>query len=206
MPIKNIIFDFGDVFINLDKPATLRQMQPLGLERLTPEMDEINQKYEKGIVSTTEFIDYYQQLFPLAGKAELVKAWNAILLDFPRYRLDFLLKIAKSSAYRLFLWSNTNALHLEEVQNIMGRNMYDTFFGCFEKHYFSHELGMRKPEPVCFTSVLEEQNLNPADTLFIDDTEINTQSAAQHGLQVWHLIPGKADVVQLFDQTFFKKP
>jgi putative hydrolase of the HAD superfamily len=197
--IKNIIFDFGDVFINLDKPATLREMQKLGLTELTPEMDAANKAYEKGEISTQAFIDFYQNQFPNLTKNQLISAWNAIILDFPLHRLHFLKNLQKQATHRLFLWSNTNALHLERVQEVMGKSDYQTFLGCFEKHYFSHELGMRKPEEVCFTNILAEQNLLPEVTLFIDDMADNTQAAARLGIQVWNIKPGLEDVSQLFE-------
>ncbi|MDT8414714.1 MAG: HAD family phosphatase [Flavobacteriaceae bacterium] len=200
MDIKNIIFDFGDVFINLDKPATLREMQKLGLTELTSEMDAANKAYEKGEMSTQAFIDFYHQHFPHLTKNQLVLAWNAIILDFPLHRLQFLKNLQKQATHRLFLWSNTNALHLDRVQEVMGKSDYQTFLACFEKYYFSHELGMRKPEPVCFTSILEEQNLRPEQTLFIDDIAQNTEAAARLGIQVWNIKPGIEDVSQLFDK------
>lgn len=199
MKIKNIIFDFGDVFINLDKPATLREMQKLGLTELTPEMDAANKAYEKGEISTQAFIDFYQNHFANLTKNQLISAWNAIILDFPLHRLQFLKNLQKQATHRLFLWSNTNALHLERVQEVMGKSDYQTFLGCFEKYYFSHELGMRKPEAVCFTNILDEQNLLPEETLFIDDIADNTQAAARLGIQVWNIKPGLEDVSQLFD-------
>lgn len=204
MKIKNIIFDFGDVFINLDKPATLREMQKLGISKLTKEMDSVNKAYEKGEVSTHDFIHFYQNHFPNLTENQLVETWNAIILDFPTHRLEFLKQLQQQAAHRIFLWSNTNALHLERVQEVMGQQNYKAFLSYFEKHYFSHELGMRKPELICFTSILEEQNLRPEETLFIDDTQENTAVASQLGLKTWNLQPGLDDVARLFDLHFFK--
>lgn len=204
MQIKNIIFDFGDVFINLDKPATFREMQKLGMAGLTPEMDAANKAYEKGEISTGAFIRFYQNHFPGLSENELVSAWNAIILDFPPHRLEFLKQLQQQAAHRVFLWSNTNALHIDRVQEVMGQRDYQTFLACFEKHYFSHELGMRKPEPVCFTSILEEQNLRPEETLFIDDTPDNTDAAGRLGLKTWNLQPGLDDVARLFDLPIFR--
>lgn len=204
MPIKNIIFDFGDVFINLDKPATFHQMKAFGFTRLDDEMDQINQQYEMGKISSDTFIDFYRKRFPSSSSEQLIAAWNAILLDFPRYRLEFLKNLSASRPYKLFLWSNTNELHLNEVQKIMGSHMYKAFISCFEKHYFSHLLGMRKPQPECFLRVLDEYDLKPCETLFVDDTMEHTKSAAGLGLKIWHLTPGKEDVINLFDLAYFK--
>jgi putative hydrolase of the HAD superfamily len=204
MKIKNIIFDFGDVFINLDKPATFREMQKLGLTELTTEMDAANKAYEKGEISTRTFIRFYQNRFPNLTEHQLISAWNAIILDFPAHRLEFLKQLQQKANHRIFLWSNTNALHLERVQEVMGQADYQTFLGCFEKHYFSHELGIRKPEPICFTNILEEQNIHPKETLFIDDTTENTEAARRLDLHVWNIKPGHEDVSRLFDLEIFR--
>ncbi|PJB13236.1 MAG: haloacid dehalogenase [Flavobacteriales bacterium CG_4_9_14_3_um_filter_40_17] len=204
MKIKNIIFDFGDVFINLDKPATFREMQKFGLTELTTEMDAANKAYEKGEISTHDFICFYQSHFPNLTEHQLISAWNAIILDFPVHRLEFLKQLQKQSKHRIFLWSNTNALHLERVQEVMGQADYQVFLGCFEKYYFSHELGMRKPESICFTSILEEQNIHPKETLFIDDTAENTEAAHRLDLHVWNIKPEHEDVSRLFDFEIFR--
>ena len=57
--IKNLIFDFGDIFINLDKPATARELEKLGITDFTSEMIEKNQAYEKGLMTTEDFVDFY---------------------------------------------------------------------------------------------------------------------------------------------------
>lgn len=204
MKIKNIIFDFGDVFINLDKPATFREMQKLGLTELSAEMDAANKAYEKGEISTQTFIRFYQNCFPNLTEHQLISAWNAIILDFPPHRLEFLKQLRKQTKHRIFLWSNTNALHLERVQEVMGLSDYQTFLGCFEKYYFSHELGIRKPEQICFTNILMEQNIHPNETLFVDDTRENTDAAQHLGIHVWNLQPGHEDVSRLFELEIFR--
>jgi hypothetical protein len=42
--INTLIFDFGDVFINLDKPAIERSLKKLGVSTITNEMLEIAMK------------------------------------------------------------------------------------------------------------------------------------------------------------------
>jgi putative hydrolase of the HAD superfamily len=80
--IKNIIFDFGDIFINLDKEATYREMARLGVSKITPEMIKVYHDYEKGLMETADFIAYFSSSFPISEE-DLVFAWNAVLLDFP---------------------------------------------------------------------------------------------------------------------------
>ena len=196
--IKNLIFDFGDIFINLDKPATARELEKLGITDFTSEMIEKNQAYEKGLMTTEDFVDFYHTKFPNTTKESLIEAWNAILLDFPKHRLEFIKQLAKDKKYRLFLLSNTNDLHISWIQNDWGNELYAEFAGCFEQFYLSHEINFRKPDANIYEFVLRENNLKATETLFIDDTAENTDSAAQAGIHVWNLVPGEEDIVDLF--------
>ncbi|NAS30905.1 HAD-IA family hydrolase [Flavobacteriaceae bacterium R38] len=197
--IQNIIFDFGDIFIDLDKSATLKAMQEFGLHQVTDEMTEVNKKYEKGLISTPDFISYYKGKFPDASEKNLSDAWNAIILDFPEHRLDFIENLAKKNEFRLFLLSNTNELHIERVIERMNINRYNQFKNCFEKFYLSYEINLRKPDLEIYNHVIDQNNLSVENTLFIDDTKENTEAAAVLGMKTWNLIPGADDITQLFN-------
>ncbi|MDC0008330.1 HAD-IA family hydrolase, partial [bacterium] len=105
--------------------------------------------------------------------------------------------LAATKKYRLFLLSNTNAIHIRKVIEIMGNDRFQRFKRCFEQFYLSHEIGLRKPNADCYEFVLNRNKLIAAETLFIDDTEPNTVAASQLGIQVWHLQVGKEDVSEL---------
>jgi FMN phosphatase YigB (HAD superfamily) len=195
--IKNIIFDFGDIFINLDKAATYKEMAKLGVTAITEEMIGVYHQYEKGLMSTDDFINFYHDKFGIK-KTDLVNAWNAILLDFPKRRLTFLKEIAASKKYRLFLLSNTNDLHIRWVEDSLGKEFYNEFKNSFEQFYLSHEINFRKPDLEIYEFVLNENNLIANETLFVDDLKENTDSASTLGIHVWNLIPEKEDVTELF--------
>lgn len=195
--IKNIIFDFGDVFINLDKNATYREMAKLGVSDISEDMMQTYYKYEMGLISTDEFIKYNQNKFPKLKRFELINAWNAILLDFSIERFMFLKELVASKKYRLFLLSNTNDLHISWIQKDWGNKLYEEFKNCFEKFYLSHEINLRKPNSNIYQYVLEENNLINNQTLFIDDLKENTISASALGIKVWNLIPVEEDVTSL---------
>lgn len=196
--IKNIIFDYGDIFINLDKAATNRELHKLGIDDFTPEMIAINQAYEKGLISTEEFVNFYHEQFPNTTKEALIGAWNAILLDFPKHRMEFIKQLAKDNKYRLFILSNTNDLHISWIQEDWGMELYTEFKNCFEQFYLSHEIHFRKPDAAIYEFVLNENKLKAEETIFIDDTAENTEAAAKLGIHVWNLMPGKEDIVDLF--------
>ncbi|WP_397447096.1 HAD-IA family hydrolase [Polaribacter sp. R77954] len=195
--IKNIIFDFGDIFINLDKQGTYKAMANLGVTKITPEMMEVYQNYEKGLMTTHAFISFFHEKFRIPND-KLVEAWNAVLLDFPRERLDFLKKLATSKKYRLFLLSNTNDLHIKSVINSVGEAFFNEFKNCFEQFYLSHEIHFRKPDVEIYEFVINQNNLIANETLFVDDLQENTDAANTLGIQTWNLIPNQDDVTELF--------
>lgn len=195
--IKNIIFDFGDVFIKLDKSATLQALFKAGYEEIPEELIPLAITYEKGMLDTQSFLKAVNDFLPNSTVDEIIEAWNAIILNFPEKRLRFLQKLAKERKYRLFLLSNTNELHIEKVIAEMGVKNYETFRSCFEGFYLSHCIGMRKPEPEIFTMFLTEHGLESHETLFVDDTLEHILSAKSLGFQTWHLKVGTEDVTEL---------
>jgi len=195
--IKNIIFDFGDIFINLDKQATYKALEKFGIS-VSDDMVNAYHAYEKGIISSDEFISIHQEKFSNLTGEQLKNAWNAILKDFPEHRFDFIKNLADSHKYRLFLLSNTNEMHISWIQKDWGIQKFNEFKKCFEQFYLSHEIHFRKPDSDIFEFVLNKNNLVPEETLFIDDVSENTKTAKELGIQVWNLIPGKEDVADLF--------
>ena len=143
--IKNLIFDFGDIFIDLDKTATAKEMTPFGFTSITTELQDILNSYEKGLISSEAFLKTMQLQFPKADREGLRYAWNAIILKFPEHRLTFIEKLALKKEYRLFLLSNNNALHIEKVIENMTLSRFNRFKNCFEQFYLLHEIHLRKP-------------------------------------------------------------
>ncbi len=196
--INTIIFDFGDVFINLEKEAVDKAFRALGLKEWTADLDDLNKKFEIGKISELEFIEGFQKHLPNASIDEIRAAWNAVLGEFPLYRLEFLQNL--KGKYRLFLLSNTDAIHIEKFEHKVGISFARDFYQCFDKVFFSFEIGMRKPSEDVFKFVIQNQGLQPNKTLFIDDKKDNTDTAEKLGMVVWNLLPGEEDVVNLFDK------
>ncbi|MFH6968455.1 HAD-IA family hydrolase [Flavobacterium sp. FlaQc-28] len=196
--IDTIIFDFGDIFINLDKQGTISGLQKLGLKEWNADLDRLNLLFETGDISYDDFVAGFQKQLPNASIEEILEAWNAVLADFPSYRLDFLKELSKK--YRLFLLSNTDSIHIATFEKKSGVPFYTDFYNCFEKVHFSFEIRKRKPNANSFQHLIDEHNLIPEQTLFVDDKKENTDAAAILGLHVWNLQVGQEDVVDLFNK------
>jgi FMN phosphatase YigB (HAD superfamily) len=198
--IKNIIFDFGDVFINLDRNRAKVEMRKLGINTFSEAMIQINNAYEKGQLSSSEFITYYLSNFKGFSKEQLLASFNSILADFPMKRLEFLESMV--GRFRIFLLSNTNEIHIDFFKNRMGEAFYTRFMECFEKVYYSFEINSRKPDFETFEFVVHQNNLKVDETLFVDDTLENITTANKLGFHTWQIRPEKEEVSDLL---FIKK-
>jgi putative hydrolase of the HAD superfamily len=193
--IKNIIFDLGGVILNLDNRRTEDAFVALGVKNFREYFGHgfaasFFKEYEVGKINDREFIDSVRQLTGLAvPDQDIVDSWNALLLDFPAERIQLLKDLRKK--YRLFLFSNTNALHLAALQKIWTGTFGDgSLDQHFEKTYYSHLLKMRKPDRESFEFILKDCRLNGQETLFVDDAIVNVEGAELAGLKGLFLRPG----------------
>lgn len=189
--IKNIIFDLGGVIINIDHHRTADAFHQLGAPNFIDyfshsSQNEIFDLHEKGKISDSEFRNRVMKEINLTISDELFdEAWNAILLDIPKERIDLLIDL--KSKFRIFMLSNTNSIHMQKMDQYM-----DSAFGIpsykhlFEKAYYSFEMGVRKPNKDIFEMVLRDSGLLPEETLFIDDSEPNIFTAQQMGIRTLH--------------------
>lgn len=195
MAIKNLLLDFGGVLININQKLTEEAFINL---QYNPSLvsNDLFDNYERGLLSTPSFLGQLKQAFPdEVSLADIHQAWNELLLDFPLERLEYVQTLAKD--YNLFLLSNTNDMHITAIQQQMG-NDYNTFEKTFNKIYYSYQMGMRKPDAEIYHKVLDEQKLNPQETMFVDDSETNILAAAELGIHTWHLnIPAGDSIFSL---------
>ena len=196
--IKTIIFDFGNVFINLDIEGAIENIfNKFEIDTLSEEMMAFNSFYEQGLISTEEFIEFYAENFPNIESYEIIDIWNFMLKDFPKHRLDFIKQLKATSKYKLILLSNTNDLHIDWVKKHVP--FYEEFKNCFDAFYLSHEINLRKPNHDIFDFVLNENKLIANECLFIDDIKANCDSAKSLGIETWHINPKTEDISNLFE-------
>ena len=196
--ITTILFDFGDVFVNLEKEASKKAFEKLGLYNSNTELLEKNELFEKGKISENEFLTTFLKYLPTSTIEEVKAAWNVVIGEFPLYRLEFLQML--SQKYRLFLLTNTDEIHIAHFEESVGMSFYTDFYRCFEKVFYSYEMGMRKPQPEIYKAILNQYDLKPQNVLFVDDKKENTDAASELGIHVWNLQVGNEDVVDLFSK------
>ena len=184
--IKAVIFDLGGVLIDIDYQKTIDAFIALGVENASDLYNQFDQKmlfdeYEKGEVSGDYFISQIEPLTnPGVEKNKIIKAWNALIGEFPQEKLAFIDKI--QSKIPCYLLSNTNDIHLKKVY----ANSNSDFESLFRKCYYSHLIGKRKPDTATFQWVVEQIQLKASEILFIDDSPQHIKGAKDIGLQTIH--------------------
>ncbi len=196
--INTILFDFGDVFIDLHKDRALDAFAKLGLHGPNKELQELNFLFEIGKVTEEQFLEGFLKFIPNATIDQVRDAWNSVIGEIPMHRLEFLQMLC--GRYRLFLVTNTDSIHIDHFEQTAGFSITRDFYKCFEKVYYSYEIGIRKPDPRVFEHIINQHDLSPKRTLFVDDRKDNTDAAASLGINVWNLQPGIEDVVEMFDR------
>ena len=191
--IKNIIFDLGDVILNIDVPVASLSFSKLSGREQQEILDLFKEKdlfrqFETGSLDETGFRNYIRELlvFPDWTDDMIDTAWNSLLLDLPPERVELLKNLR--TRYRLFLLSNTSSIHIIQVNKILeaatGVKKLDDLF---DKVYLSYEMGLMKPDPAIYQQVLEEQGLVAEETLFLDDNADNIKAASTLGIATIHV-------------------
>lgn len=191
--IEAIIFDLGGVVLNLDYQATIDAFKKLGKQNFDElytqaNQDKIFDQYETGQISSPQFRDYFRKfLSESISDDQIDAAWNKLLLNLPKERIELLYELKEK--YPIFLFSNTNDIHLKCFRQIIKHSFgdEDLLEKVFNKTYYSHLLGMRKPNIEAFQYILDEQSLTAERTLFIDDSIQHIEGARKLGIQTIHL-------------------
>lgn len=213
--IRNIIFDLGGVLLNIDYHATIDAFKALGVQNFEGFFTQAAQSHlfdrlDTGQISPEAFRQELRDISGIAmSDADIDQAWNAMLLDLPQQRIP-LLEDARMH-YRTFLLSNTNAIHYPAyTQYLKDAHGYESLALLFEKHYLSHDIGMRKPDVEVFEWVLQQNGLLASETLFIDDTLQHVQGARKAGLWAYWLDLQNEVISNIFErgqlkESFFTK-
>ena len=199
--VKNIIFDLGGVILNIDFQRPVERFRKLGIddfERFYSKelQNSLFDKLETGLIGMEEFYNTIRLKTGLnITDAEIQQAWNTILLDFPKERIEVLEELRMK--YRLFLLSNTNIIHYNNYSSTFKDQFNKPFSSLFEKAYYSFQLGLRKPNREIYEYVINDVKLKPEDTLFLDDSGINLVEPQKMGMHTI-LISNEMPITKIF--------
>lgn len=186
--LKNIIFDYGNVIFEINFERTQSALLQLGITNVEAffahkNHNQLFDDFETNTISANEFRAGIRKA---ADNNDLTDqqiddAWNSLLIGVSANNHDVLLEM--KTKYRTFLLSNNNEIHYNWIiKHINENHNIDNYNDYFEKAYFSHLMNMRKPNVNIFEHVILENNLNPAETLFIDDSPQHIEGAKKAGL------------------------
>lgn len=193
--IRNIIFDFGCVLVDLDKQRCIKAFKDIGAADIAVYVDECRQEdlFHDLEVGNTETGDFCNEVRRRcngcnAGNDDICNAWNALLTGIPKRRIEALVGLKRD--YRLALLSNTNPIHWGKATSdyfaYNGMNADDYF----EKTYLSYKMHLLKPDRAIYQAVLDDMNITAEETLFIDDSTANCNAAKALGINVMHVSNG----------------
>ncbi len=182
--IKNIVFDFGGVLVDLDKQRCVDAFRRIGAKSVSKYVDESRQEdffldFELGKINIEEFCNAVRKKAPetIASNEAICDAWTSLLVGIPEKRIRRLIELKEK--YHLFLLSNTNPIHWEKaVKDFFPLDGYGVN-DYFEKTFLSFEMHMVKPTSKIFQKMLFDAQILANETLFIDDSPINCASASQ---------------------------
>ena len=192
--IRNIIFDMGGVLVDVHRERAVRHFKAIGVSDAEALIDHYHHKglffdFENGHMDTADFC---RLLGRHAGKVipqeAIEKAWRSIIDPPPIYKLDFLLKLRQTR--KLFLLTNNNPIIFSWACMPDFTQTGRVFPDYFDKAYVSFQMKCMKPNVKIYHMLIEDSGINPAETLFIDDSDLNIQTAREFGFFVLHVENG----------------
>ncbi|MCA0362743.1 MAG: HAD family phosphatase [Bacteroidetes bacterium] len=192
--IKAVVFDFGNVIINIDLEKTYQAFADLTFKPVSKVKalfleNEIFRKYEIGFFDEEEFRDVVRQTlgYPL-NDDEIDEAWNALLLDAPVNRIKYLEELRLKIP--VYLLSNTNFTHIKASKKYFrDKHGFPEFFEIFNHAFFSYEIKLYKPDYEIYHHLIKELKLEPHQILFLDDNQSNIDAALEVGINAIKINP-----------------
>lgn len=200
--IKNIVFDLGGVLIDLDFDRALKAFRKAGFENIEEQLQSFNREgvfmqYELGNITSEEFRSAIRKQARVSlTDREIDDMWNLILLNIPHEKLKLILELC--GKYMVYLLSNTNQIHWDYTCNHAFTYHGFRVKDYFEETFLSFEMHLAKPDKAIFERMLQEANLLPEETFFIDDSEANCKAAEELGIHTHHYRIGE-DLNKLFE-------
>ncbi len=184
MKIKNLLLDMGGVILDVDYTKIIAAFEKFGVDARTlytqseqlPFIDD----FEEGKITPAQFRDEVRKTVQKnLSDNDIDSVWNS-MVESPRVKDIKLLSELRNKYEKIFLFSNTNDIHIDLVKKLFAKEMgFDVFSTLFDKAYLSNEIHVRKPHKESFLWVLNDAKIKAEETLFIDDTIKNIQGAEQ---------------------------
>ncbi|MEM9337956.1 MAG: HAD family phosphatase [Bacteroidota bacterium] len=201
--VTNVIFDLGEVLLELDYQRIIEKLSEVAkknksfIEEIVV-TDPLLQDFEIGKISPQQFRQGVNELLGTHLDDDAFdKIWNSMLKRLPKERMDLLREVG--GRFQTFILSNTNAIHEvafnQMIKEVTGRNSLHDFV---QKCYFSHTIGLRKPNQSCYQFVIQDIGQDASQMLFLDDRLDNIEGAKKAGLQAIQITDADRQLNELF--------
>jgi glucose-1-phosphatase len=190
--ITTIIFDLGGVVIDVDNERIYQSIRQLGGHMDSGQLTKMLNGFEVGKLSETEFLRGVRietKLPPKITDQEIITAWNSNLGNIAPTKISLIQQL-RAKGYKILILSNTNSFHVNKINEIIAATTQQTMqnlTSLVDVAYYSYDMGLYKPNPQIYITVLQQENLIPEETLFLDDKEENLASAEQLGIKIIHI-------------------
>lgn len=193
--IKNLLFDLGGVVIDIERQRCVDAFTRLGLADADSYFGDYAQtgifmQIEDGSIGTGQFHSALREKLPEGtSDAAIDAAFQAFIVGIPAHRLESL-RALRRQGYRIYLLSNTNPIMWNGIIASEFRKEGLTREDYFDGMTTSFEARAAKPDAEIFHSLIRETGIKPEETLFFDDSEINTRAAEALGFRTAHVRVG----------------
>jgi len=181
MNIRTFIFDLGNVLFKADMSKVIEHwtnLSSLSVQKINSCIldHKIHFQFERGQVTPEDFIKHVQNVLDIpVSYRELVTDWNSIYGDVIQKNYRSILDCRQFG--KVIAFTNTNEIHLP-----IWMQKYHEQLSIFDKIYSSCEIGLRKPDAESFQYILEDLEVQPAETIFFDDRVENIEAANKLGI------------------------
>ncbi len=186
--LHDFLFDIGKVILKFDFNIGVTRIQDrcskVSADKIMATIADLGIDLESGRITTTAYVEDSSRRLGFSGSVDdFIRAFEDIFTI--NSSMVSLIDQLKHKGHRLFLLSNTNGIHVPFF--IREYSVFDHFSGAI----YSHEIGVMKPDPAIYEAAIKQFDLNPENTIYIDDSEMNIIAGRESGLQGIHYDPDK---------------
>lgn len=195
--IKNIIFDIGNVLVDYCWKEHIARFGFTGetLERIgdammrSPQWNEI----DRGVWSNEELLKAFIQNAPeLEKEIQLVFSDLSTLVRERPYSVEWIRSL-KKEGYRTYCLSNYSYRVETEAAHAL------SFLKELDGGILSYKVHQIKPDPKIYQTLMERYGLKAEESVFLDDSPANIETARELGMQ-GILVTSQEQAVEALDQ------
>lgn len=180
--IKAIIFDLGNVIVNVNHKAMYKNFasgsgRPLRCIESYYSNFAARKSFEKGKIDSVQFYKAFSRGLGLKMSFNDFKEAYCNIFTLNKNVADLIRGLKER--YKLILLSNTDELHFEYIKNKF------KIINVFDEHLLSYKAGCSKPNPLIFWKAVKQAKTMPYNCLYFDDVAEFVLAARLMGIRAF---------------------